>query len=155
MEYFIFILAYFMLSIPVFYLIRWILTKFKLGSDQSRQYIAILPTIVLSPILYLAILFVVLFVCAYYPKEAFNRLEWINNPQERYEMSENIIESNMLIGKPKDEVIKLLGRNYFTYNEAHIAYELGMPPGLFRLDPDVLDIHFENNKVVKVGQHES
>lgn len=140
-----------MLSIPVFYLVRWILTKFKLRSDKRREYIAILPTIILSPILYLAILFVVLFVYAYYPKEAFNRLEWINNPQERYEMSENIIESNMLIGKSKDEVIKLLGSDYSVSNDS-IYYYIGMLPGLFRLEPDILDIYFEGGKVVRVVQ---
>ncbi len=154
MEYFIFILAYFMLSIPVFYLIKWILSKFKLGKEKNRKYIAILPTIVLSPFLYLAILFVILYAYAYYPKEEFNRKEWISNPQERYEMTENIIESNMLIGKSKDEVIKLLGGDYSISNDS-IYYEIGMLPGLFRLEPDILDIYFENNIVVRVGQHES
>ena len=154
MEYFIFILAYFMLSIPFFYLIKWILSKFKLGKEKNRKYIAILPTIVLSPILYLAIFFVILFAYAYYPKEEFNHVEWIKYPQKRYEMSENIIESNMLIGKSKDEVIKLLGSDYSISNDS-IYYEIGLLPGLFRLDSDVLVIYFENNIVVRVGQHES
>jgi len=47
----------------------------------------------------------------------------------------------------------LLENDFYTYNENHIAYELGFVPGLFNIDPDVLDIYFENGKVVRVGQH--
>ena len=57
-------------------------------------------------------------------------------------------------GKSKDEVIKLLGSDYSISNDS-IYYEIGLLPGLFRLDSDVLVIYFENNIVVRVGQHES
>jgi len=58
-----------------------------------------------------------------------------------------------LIGKTKDEVIELLGDDFYSYDENHIVYDLGFVPELLNIDPDVLDIYFENGKVVKVRQY--
>ena len=55
----------------------------------------------------------------------------------------------------KKEISELLGQDFYSYNENHIAFELGFVPGLFNIDPDVLDIYFENGKVIKVKQHET
>ncbi|MGI9527242.1 MAG: hypothetical protein ACR2MS_09050 [Weeksellaceae bacterium] len=70
-------------------------------------------------------------------------------------MSEDIIESKILIGKTKEEITELLGQDFYSYGENHIAYELGFVPGLFNIDPDVLDIYFENGKATKVEQHQT
>ena len=70
-------------------------------------------------------------------------------------MSEDIIDSEMLIGKTKEEVINLLGKGYSLYDDNWIAYYLGFVPGWIGIDPDVLDIYFKHGKVVRVGQHES
>jgi hypothetical protein len=70
-------------------------------------------------------------------------------------MSNDIIKSNLLIGKTKKDVIELLGDDFYSYDENHIAYDLGFVPGLLNIDPDVRDIYFENGRVIKVGQHET
>jgi hypothetical protein len=96
-----------------------------------------------------------IFSASYYPSNDFDKQEWEANVEERYKMSEDIIESKILIGKTKEEITKLLGQDFYSYNENHIAYELGFVPGLFNIDPDVLDIYFENGKVIKVEQHQT
>ena len=70
-------------------------------------------------------------------------------------MSKNIINSEMLIGKTKEEVIELLGNKYSDHGENHIEYYLGFVPRMLNIDPDYLDIYFENGKVIKVSQHNS
>lgn len=70
-------------------------------------------------------------------------------------MTKDIIESKMLEGMTKEEIINLLGNDDFNYNEDHWAYGIGFVPGLFNIDPSVLNVHFENNKVVLVTQHET
>jgi len=55
-------------------------------------------------------------------------------------------------GKTKAEVIELLGEDFYSRNENHLAYDLGLLPGSFAPCPDVLEIYFENGKVVKVRQ---
>jgi hypothetical protein len=44
---------------------------------------------------------------------------------------------------------------FFKYDDDHWAYDVGFVPGLFNIDPDVLDIYFKDGKVERVGQHET
>jgi hypothetical protein len=143
------------LAIPVYFVTKWILKRFKLGNEKNRKYLAIFPTVILSPLLYVGIVMIWIFSVSYYPKTDFDKQKWNENKEERYKMSNDIIKSEMLIGKTKEDVIEFLGDDYYSYDESHIAYELGFVPGLFNIDPDVLDIYFENGKVIKVGQHET
>lgn len=86
---------------------------------------------------------------------AFNEAEWTNNPSERYELTGDLIESELLIGLTKDEVTELLGNYDYAYDENHWAYDIGHVSGLFNIDPSVLDVYFENERVIKVSQHET
>lgn len=95
------------------------------------------------------------FSYTYYPKTEFNKKVWHENKEERFKMSNDIIESNMLIGKTKQEVIEILGSDFYKYSENHIGYYLGFVPRLLTIAPDMLGIHFKGGKVVKVVQHES
>ncbi|MEL0645351.1 hypothetical protein V6251_13240 [Olleya sp. Ti.3.14] len=143
------------LAIPTYFLSKWILKRLNLGNEKSRKLIALIPTIFFSPIIYIGLIYLWIFSASYYPSNDFDKQEWETNVEERYKMSEDIIESKILIGKTKEEITKLLGQDFYSYNENHIAYELGFVPGLFNIDPDVLDIYFENGKVTKVEQHQT
>jgi len=143
------------LAIPTYFLSKWILKKLNFGNDKNRKFIALIPTIFLSPIIYIGLIYLWIFSVSYYPSNDFDKQVWEINIEERYKMSEDIIESKILIGKTKEEITELLGQDFYSYNENHIAYELGFVPGLFNIDPDVLDIYFENGKVTKVEQHQT
>ena len=143
------------LAIPIYFLSKWILKKWNFGYEKNRKYLAIIPSVVLSPIVYIGLIYLWIFSISCYPTNDFDKQTWESNPEERYKMSEDIIESKMLIGKTKQEIVELLGNDFYSYSENHIAYGLGFVPGLFNIDPDVLDIYFENGKVTKVGQHET
>ena len=141
------------IAIPVYFFSKWILKKLQLGNSKNRKYLAVIPAIFLSPLLYVSIIMIWIFSISYYPKTTFDKQKWDKQIEERYKMSKDIMKSKMLIGKTKAEVIDLLGEDYYTYNENHISYYLGFVPELFNIDPDVLDIYFENGKVVRVSQH--
>lgn len=145
----------FLIAIPVYFISRFVLKRFKIGNNNTRRFVAILPTIIISPILYFGGIMIWIFSVSYYPKIDFNQQKWTENTEERYKMSDDIIKNKILIGKTKSEIIELLGEDFYKYDENHIAYDLGFVPGLFNIDPDVLDIYFENGKVIKVGQHET
>ena len=132
-----------------------ILKRLNFGNEKNRKLIALIPTIFLSPIIYIGLIYLWIFSVSYYPSNDFDKQKWETNVEERYKMSEDIIESKILIGKTKEEITELLGQDFYSYNEKHIAYELGFVPGLFNIDPDVLDIYFENGKVTKVEQHQT
>lgn len=141
------------LTIPIYFFCLWFLRKLKIGNEHNRRYIAIIPTVVFSPIVYVGLFIIWFFSITYYPNKDFDRDEWNSNVEKRYEMSEDIMASNILIGKKRDEVIVLLGSDFYAHGENNISYELGYVPGLWKIDPDYIDIYFENGKVTKVEQH--
>ena len=143
------------IAVPIYFLSKFILKKLNFGNDKNRRYIAVVPAVIFSPIIYALLIISWIFAVQYYPKENFNKQKWETNIEERYTMSKNIIKSEILIGKTKEEVIELLGNEYSDYGENQIGYYLGFVPRMFNIDPDFLDIYFENGKVVKVSQHNS
>ena len=145
----------FAIAILIYFLSRFILKKLNIGNNKNRKFIAIVPAVIISPIVYALLIISWIFYIGYYPKEHFDKQKWETNVEERYTMSKNIIKSEILIGKTIEEVTELLGDEYTNYSEEHIAYYLGVVPELFNIDPDFLDIYFEDGKVVKVSQHNS
>ena len=144
-----------LIGVFIFFLIKFILKKFKIIPPNRFKVISFLIALCLSPIVYSLIVAIYLFSYSGHPQIKFNNNLWYSKIHERYKMSEDIIDSKMLIGKNKEGVIKLLGDDFYEYNSNHIAYYLGFVPRAFTIDPDVLDIYFEAGKVKKVNQHES
>ncbi|MEP2690442.1 hypothetical protein [Maribacter dokdonensis] len=142
-----------LIAIPTYFILRWILKRYQIGNANSQKFIAIISTIILSPLIYVVFVVIWMFSIAYYPKKHFDKNKWKSNIEARYEMSKDIINSKLLIGKTNNEVIDLLGSDYYTHSENHISYDLGIVPGLLNIDPDFLDIYFENQKVYKVEQN--
>jgi hypothetical protein len=98
------------LAIPVYFLTKLILKKLKLGNEKNRKYLSIIPTVILSPILYVGIIMIWVFTVSYYPTSEFNKNESKTNVEERYKLSENIIESKIIKYLEND------GRHFHTGN---------------------------------------
>lgn len=142
------------LAIPTYFICKWLMTRLKVGNKKTRKFLAIIPTVILSPIIYVGLVMIWIFSISYYPTSDFDKNEWNSNVEERFIMSKDIIESEILIGKTREEVIQMLGNDFIKNNESEITYELGHVPGLFNIDPDYLDIKLENGKVISVNQYE-
>jgi hypothetical protein len=142
------------LAIPTFFIWRWIFKK-NIDDKKKRNIAALATTIITTPLIYFVIIMLWIFSISYYPSNDFDRQKWLNDKEKRYELSENIIESKLLIGKTKMEVKQILGDEENGDNSDLWNYYLGFKPQLFGIDPDVLDIEFKNGKVIRVGQHET
>lgn len=147
------ILIILFLTAPIYLLSKWLLDNLKLGSKKDRKFFAIIPALIVSPLVYIGIIMIWILSTCYYPKKEFNKEEWKTNIEERYKMTENIIDSRILIGKTKEEVIELLGTDNIKSGKDHILYSIGFVPGIANIDPDVLDIYFKNGRVIKVSQY--
>lgn len=143
-----------LLCIPVFFIWRWILKKF-IEDNKRRTITTWIVTIITTPFVYAGMIVLILLAMSYYPTHRFNKAEWLENPKKRYQLSDDIINSNVLIGKTKAEVKQMLGDEGNPDESDHWTYYLGYKPGFISIDPDVLDIDFKDGKVVKVGQHET
>jgi hypothetical protein len=142
------------ISIPTFYISRWLLKKC-IKVDKTRKIATWTATLIATPILYFGLILLWLISMSYHPSYDFDKQKWFTNKESRYEISEDIIESKMLIGKTKLEVRELLGDEGNKEESDHWYYYLGFRPGIANIDPDVLDIEFKDGKVFKVGQHET
>ncbi len=67
------------LAIPTYFLSKWGLKKLKFGNDKNRKYIALFPTLIFSPIIYVGIILLWMFSISYYPSNEFNKQEWEAN----------------------------------------------------------------------------
>ena len=56
-------------------------------------------------------------------EERFNQNDWQTKPEKRYQMADHIIDSNMLVGKSREDIIQLLGLPYKSnlYDKDNIA----------------------------------
>ncbi|WP_298900716.1 hypothetical protein [uncultured Psychroserpens sp.] len=85
-------------------------------------------------------------------EERFDQSKWITNPTQRYKMANDIVESKLLIGKTKDEVISLLGEPEMTLEAGGdtLLYKLGNAPSFFKSEQDRLVVLLYNNVVAQV-----
>jgi len=88
----------------------------------------------------------------YYPKHSFNHNDWMGNKDERYELSDDIINSKVLIGKTKSDIRTLLGNEGNQDNLDEWTYYLGIKPEILNIDPSALIIYFEKGKVTRIEQ---
>lgn len=78
----------------------------------------------------------------------FSKAKWENNVSNRYYMIDDIEKNHNIIGKSKNEVIDLLGKNFIENNEdSTIMYEIEY--SLVSVQYYVL--YFENNTVTKTS----
>lgn len=103
---------YFLLAIAIllYFIINWIVGKF-LQKNTLRKAISFVSAIFLTPAVYyvfVALFFLILFY-EYHPEIKFNSPEWTENKSERHHMKKDLIESDLLIGKSKSEIVEILG----------------------------------------------
>jgi outer membrane protein assembly factor BamE (lipoprotein component of BamABCDE complex) len=103
--------------------------------------------------LFLFAAFVITTSLIYLFEDRFDKNQWRSNPARRYQMVDDIIESQMLKDKTKDEVLLLLGEpNSSASAEKEVfLYRLGNPPTFFDSKREQLLIVFEDGKVFKVA----
>ncbi|MEM5563689.1 hypothetical protein WNY78_01165 [Psychroserpens sp. AS72] len=87
-------------------------------------------------------------------EERFDQDDWESNTEKRYQMADDIIDSEMLIGKSKEDIIDVLGLPYKSnlYGKDNIAYRLGRPPSFSESKRTILIIDFELDHAVQVIQ---
>lgn len=81
--------------------------------------------------------------------ENFDSDKWKQEESFRYRMVKDIIESKLLNGMTKEEVITLLGNDMENGPcDNCIGYSTNEPDGGFSLDHEVLEVHFDRQNMV-------
>ena len=139
-----------LIGIPVYFLWRWLFRRWIKGLTAIKP-LTWLITFITTPLIYVGIVLLGLGIISYYPARDFNAMDWKTDRNSRYELSENLIKSHLLIGKSKEEVRTLLGKEKNTSLMRTWTYYLGIKPGL-GVDESILKVHFQNNKVTAVEE---
>jgi len=102
-------------------------------------------------VLILAGIISVVLISAY--ESNFDQTEWETYPLKRHKMVDNLIESQVLIGKTKDEVVGLLGlpNTSTTKGKDIFLYILGQAPSFIKSEQEQLLIVFEDQTVSNVS----
>ncbi len=113
---------------------------------------------ILNPkrILRIGLFFLAVFVISYgllwLFEKRFDKTQWESDPMHRYQMVDDLIESQLLMRKSKPEVIAILGEPTSSSNEEKdiFVYNIGDPPSFFNSRKEHLLIIFVNQKVDEV-----
>ncbi len=146
------------IAVVIFWPLMFVLSKIFRGK-RLQILGSLVASIFLAPIFYVLLITVAYTASIQYPSHTFTSEAWKSHgervrhgdrvPPERYLFSQDLIKRKVLIGKTKDEVIELLGPGGETGDV--LVYNLGFVPG-HGVDPDVLEVYFENGIVVEVKQ---
>lgn len=138
------------IGIISFFIWRWIFSKMKI---KRKNLVSIIVSIISAPLIYTAIVAIWLMSLLYYPNRDFDRNQWFENKEKRYEYTYSLKKSKILEGKTKDEIEQILGEPNYEEKEA-IVYYIGFKPQL-GVDPDWLKIRFKNGIVYEITEYNS
>ncbi|RKE94784.1 hypothetical protein [Ichthyenterobacterium magnum] len=139
----------------IFNIIVFILVFLFINTIDKRKWLTILVSIILTPIVYFYAFYPFVNIFSSYHHQKYFKAElWVEKPALRYELIDDIIETDTLIGKTKNEIKTLLGNyEWLGWNASKKAhdetiwnYSLGIKPGAFNSKKECLMLVFKNNK---------
>mgnify|MGYP001403698279 CR=1 FL=1 len=141
------------IAIPLFFVLRWMLRRF-INDKKTRNWTSLAVTVIIAPVLYVILVAAFFSFLFYEPQYDFEREPWFANKHSRFEMRDNIIESEILKGKTKSEIIEFIGKPDSADSTDVWKYELGTSGFGFGWQFNSLELRFKNGKVSEVKKIE-
>lgn len=147
----------------IFLIIVFVLILLFVNTIDKRKWITIPLSLILTPFIYFYAFYPLINIFSkYHHEKYFDAKVWQSNPGFRYEMFDNVQESDTLMGKSKETVKELLGTYEWLswddakngHNENRWNYGLGVLPGAFNSKSEAVEIIFEDNKVSKLNHYQ-
>lgn len=140
------------LGILIYFVLNWILKKY-ITDSRNRIGYSIIGAIFFAPISYLLLVIAFFSFLFHEPKCDFDEQKWFADKNSRFEMRDDIVESEMLKSKTKDEIVKLIGKPDSENLDTWI-YDLGMSGAGFGWQFNSLVLNFKNGKVSEINKTE-
>lgn len=147
----------------IFMIVVFILLFLFLNTVDHRKWLTGLIAVVLTPFVYFYMFYpFVNIISSYHHQKYFDSEAWIEKPALRYEMIDQTIASDTLIGMSKETVKSLLGTHEWLswddFKEAHVDdkwnYGLGIEPGAFNDKKESVEITFVKNQVISIKHYQ-
>ena len=102
-------------------------------------------------ILVVVVLDIIIVSAVYYWIHTFSTSKWLNNPEKRTAIVDNLLEKHELVGMTEADVIALLGEpnndyGYFNADDRYVYY-MGPERGLISIDSEWLILDFTDGIV--------
>ncbi|MFD2724714.1 hypothetical protein [Hyunsoonleella rubra] len=149
----------FIIAFCIIFIAVWIFAT----TIDKRKWVSFLISVVGAPIFYFYIFYPLINIFfSFHHQKYFDTQAWEDKPALRYEMSGNLLDEKMLIGKSKNEVESLLGESeWFGWDDTLKGntpeiwnYNLGFKPGAFNTSQECLKIVFKSGKIIEVEQYQ-
>jgi hypothetical protein len=141
----------FILAIPTFFLVRLTFKKINPTWNRLRNPFIWLTTFFLTLVIYVGLFLTWICIETYYPERDFDKEAWTENEEKKYENANNLVDNQKLIGLTKTEIKEKLGEPNYE-NENSMTYYLGFSPRhFFGIDPDWLEIMFDQDKAKEIS----
>lgn len=136
----------------VFLGVVFVLLFLFLNTIDKRKWLTFLISLVLTPIVYFYVFYPFINIISHYHHQKyFDSEAWVEKPALRYEMVDNMISSDTLIGLSKTQVEKRLGTyewlswddNKKQHDSNKWNYGMGIEPGAFNKKIECLEISFD------------
>jgi len=143
----------------IFFIAIFVLVFLFVNTIDKRKWLNILVSLVLTPIVYFYVFYPILNIfSSYHHEKYFNSQAWKEKPALRYEMMDNILKTDTLIGKSKQDIEQLLGTyEWLSWNDSiknHDYnlwnYAMGLKPGAMNTKKECMTIIFKNGKVANI-----
>lgn len=127
---------------------------------DKRKWLTLLVSLVITPFIYFYMVYPMINIFSnYHHQKYFSSELWIEKPALRYELSDNMVTTEVLIGKTKTEINSLLGTyEWLSWDDTkkdHDAnkwnYSLGIEPSAFNTKKECIEVVFKNDKVVTIN----
>ncbi|RZJ67081.1 MAG: hypothetical protein EOO50_07405 [Flavobacterium sp.] len=131
-----FVLIVAVFAVPTYFLVRLLIGK-SIVDLRKRKIAVWITTICATPLAIIGTIWFVVWCVSYHPTRDFDRMRWKNDDRHRYELSENLIDSKLLVGKTKQQVIFILGEEDNPIASNEWEYDLGLKPSILAFDNDI------------------
>jgi hypothetical protein len=136
--------------VVVFAMVLTLLAHRLLRYSFGRSFLLALPS---ALVLYLAIAICADASIANYPRRPFDTADWLSSPDKRYELVDDLLAKDVLVGVSPGEILRLLGPPDINSMEGKsLSYRIGYTPGFSFVNfgdatLDVLRVHVQDEKV--------
>jgi len=147
----------------VFMLIVFTLLFLFLNTVDKRKWLTFIISLVLTPFVYFYVFYPFVNIFSnHHHQKYFNSQAWVEKPALRYEMIDNIMESDTLIGLSKSKVKGLLGKYEWLswddskkmHDENKWNYGMGILPGAFNDQKEALLLLFKDDKLISLETYQ-
>lgn len=137
----------------LFFVVRIILKRYS-NNSQHLNWKAFGISVFLAPFVYLALIYAFFSYIFYEPQYDFDKEQWFADIHSRHEMKDDLVDSKILEGMSKSEIIKTIGESENNDSIEVWTYDLGMSGAGFGVQFNYLKLTFENDLVSKVEKIE-